>query len=442
VLLGLEGEGVRVHTGARGAGVVLEGLHLVEILASLLLEAVLAVEHQLEGIDGARELLRPSAATIGTREKHGRSGLGGGHQHVATVRTNVRGEHGGTGGEVPQVGARHGTMVGAEDQLLHGVVVGQTDLLGLASGGEGVRAGVLQLLDQVLMPLLGEATTLLGVEVHVVAVDLEGGAIGVLAELRREVEIQAHLVVLEGDQGQSQSRVAVEEEDQGQEHGTGDGGTTRRKKLTRGGHLTPRGLLALVQVQLAVQTPPALVVLVDALATDGQLDILDGTLGAEHGIVGPAGLLREVTIGDQLDVHVGDKITVAGHGHGHAAVVGSRAVHGLLDILHSEVSVAAVNGLEESNLGVASQVDILGTVSDKLHETSSHCLFCTIGQHFISARKIPHNFSHVYFKCQSLEKLLKILSSLGRRTRTRRTLVMSWLSTRGRMETLLRWKLS
>jgi hypothetical protein len=32
-----------------------------------------------------------------------------------------------------------------------------------------------------------------------------------------------------------------------------------------------------------------------------------------------------------------------------------------------------VTGLEESNLGVARKEHILGTVSDKLHETTSHC---------------------------------------------------------------------
>jgi hypothetical protein len=35
--------------------------------------------------------------------------------------------------------------------------------------------------------------------------------------------------------------------------------------------------------------------------------------------------------------------------------------------------------LEESNLGVTRQVDVLGAVSDKLHETTGHCeSFCTI----------------------------------------------------------------
>jgi len=50
VLLGLKGKGVRVDTQVRVAAVVVEGLHLVEVLPGLLLEPVLTVEDQLEGI--------------------------------------------------------------------------------------------------------------------------------------------------------------------------------------------------------------------------------------------------------------------------------------------------------------------------------------------------------------------------------------------------------
>ena len=82
-------------------------------------------------------------------------------------------------------------------------------------------------------------------------------------------------------------------------------------------------------------------------------------------------------------LHVTDKITftVAGNGDGDAAGVGGSTVDGLLDVLHREVSVALVFGLEESYLRVTGKVDILGTVSDELHKTASHfesC--CTIGR--------------------------------------------------------------
>ena len=107
--------------------------------------------------------------------------------------------------------------------------------------------------------------------------------------------------------------------------------------------------------------------LIDALTTDGQLNILDGTLSGPHGVIVGAGKLSERSLGLHLDVHVGDEITVAGDGNRDTAVVSGATVDGLLDVLHREVSVAAVNRLEEGNLGVTGKVNVLGAVSDKLH---------------------------------------------------------------------------
>ena len=367
MLLGLEREGVRVHTGHGGASVVLEGLDGVEVLASLLLEAVLAVEHKLEGVDGAISLLGPGGTAVG-HLKHGSTRRARGNDETITSRTEdgggVGGHDLGRGREVPKVGTRHGTLVSAEDELLDRVVVGETDLLGLASGREGIGTGVLNLLDEVLVTLLGEAATLLGVKVDVVSKDLEGGVIGVGAELVSEVEVKTDLVILERDEGKRKTGVAVEEEDEREEH----------LGVNRGGHLTPGRLLGLIEVKLGVQTPPLLVVLVDTLTTDGKLNILDGTLGDPAGIGArrsSASLEKGLSL--ELDVHVGDEITVTRDGDGDATVVRGGTVDSLLDVLHREVGVAAVDRLEESNLGVASQVDILGTVSDELHKTTGHC---------------------------------------------------------------------
>ena len=267
------------------------------------------------------------------------------------------------------------------------MVVGQT-LLNSGTSGHRVRTRVLNLLNEVLVTLLGEAAALLGVEVHVVTPDLEGGAVGVVGKVRGEVEVEADLVVLEGDEGEGQTGVAVEEEDEGEVDGTGGEGAG-------GAHLTPRGLLGLIEVELGVQTPPALVVLVDALTTDGQLNILDGTLGGPAG--GGAG---EGGVGSKLNIHIGDEITVAGDRDGNTAIVTGGTVDGLLNSLHSEVGVTTVNRLKESNLGVASQVDILGTVSDELHETSSHFIcFVLYSNIFFQREKIrtlfPHNTLNV-----------------------------------------------
>ena len=354
VLLGLEREGVRVHTGVGGAGVVVEGLNLVEVLTLLLLEAVLTVENQLEGVEGTNDILSEGdVGSLGASLEHGGTREGGGDEAVGTrnggevgLHENVRG----VGGEVPQ-----GIATQTPHQLLNGVVVGEADVLGAVTSN-GVNAGVLHLLDQVLVTLLSEAATLLGVKVDVVGVHLEGLEVG--GEIRREVNVNADLVVLESNEGQVETGVAVEEEEQGEVHG-----------LTVGtsGHLTIVGLLGLIEVKLGVQTPPLLVVLVDTLATDGQLNVVDGALGDPARSPGGRGVRHE------LEVHVTDEVTVTGDGDGHATGVGGSTVDGLLDVLHREVSVALVFRLVEGYFGVASQVDILGTVSYELHETTGHC---------------------------------------------------------------------
>ncbi len=177
MFLGLEREGIRVDTGHGGTRVVAVGLHLVEVLTGLLLEAVLAVEDKLEGFDGA-----DGTRTRGTFLDEAEGSFGGeqgdttrlGDGHIAVGQVRVRGvglEHniGGTnvGGEVPQFGVRGGSGGDGPHELLDGVVVRKADLLGLTRG-HGVNTSVLDLLDQVFVTLLGEAATLLGVQVHVV----------------------------------------------------------------------------------------------------------------------------------------------------------------------------------------------------------------------------------------------------------------------------------
>ena len=370
VLLGLEREGVRVHTGVGVARVVVVGLYLVEVLALLLLEAVLAVEDELEGRKGTRGFLS---------EGHGGTTVGAGNVEGSAKSTEGDGAVGGglgivvennlgvevAGGEVPQ-GRLRRSVGEAPRKLLDGVVVGEADLLG-RRGVNGVVASVLDLLDQVLVALLGEAAALLGVEVHVVGPDLEDGGVDEGRHVRREVDVNADLVVLEGNEGQVETGVAVEEEDEGEV----DGLTVARR-----GHLTPGSLLGLIQVKLGVQTPPLLVVLVDALTTDGKLNVVNGTLGDPVGIGGGVGGEGIQTTGLEFEVHVADEITVARNGDGDAAGVGGSTVDGLLDVLHREVGVALVFRLEKSHLRVTGKVNILGTVSYELHETTGHFESC------------------------------------------------------------------
>mgnify|MGYP001201462220 CR=1 FL=1 len=217
VLLGLEREGVRVDTGVGGASVVLEGLDLVEVLALLLLEAVLAVKHKLEGVEGTDLILSEDggATNLGTDTKHGGTISGEGHEGVGRSglrHTSVKLD-GGIGGRVGEV--EHGVLgegVGeAPHKLLNGVVVGEADLLGGARVN-GVSAGVLALLDEVLVTLLGESATLLSVKVDVVSPDLEGGGVEPLIEVRGQVKIQPDLMILQSNQRQIESWVSVEKE--------------------------------------------------------------------------------------------------------------------------------------------------------------------------------------------------------------------------------------
>jgi len=370
VLLGLERERVRVHTGRGRTGVVVEGLNLVEVLTLLLLEAVLTVEDELEGRKGTHSLLGVLLGG-GTGSVERSADRGDGHEAVGVIGAvecvgleNNLVLISGLGGEVPEIRARGGVGE-APDELLDGVVVGEADLLGLRRG-DGVRAGVLNLLNEVLVTLLGEAATLLGVKVDVVSPHLEDVGVEVGVEIGREVDIDANLVVLEGDEGEVETGVAVEEEDEGEVDGAGGSS----------GHLTPVSLLGLIKVELGVEAPPLLVVLVDALTTDGKLDVVDRTLGDPVAVVGGVGSRGVGRDRHELDVHVTDEITVAGNGDGDAAGVGGSTVDGLLDVLHREVGVALVFRLEEGHLRVTGKVNVLGAVRYELHETTGHFESC------------------------------------------------------------------
>jgi len=220
-------------------------------------------------------------------------------------------------GEVPQlrrnVGRGGGGVVEAPDKFLNWVVEGET-LVGGGARGDGVNTGVLDLLDEVFVTLLRESAALFGVEVDVVGPDLEHVSVTVAGELIGQIEVNAHFVVLKGNEWQVKTWVAVEEEDEWQIDGV---------TIDSSGHLSPVSLLGFVQVKLGVQTPPALVVLVNALTTDGQFSGRNRTFGnpvaiESGGVVVVLGRSRG-RVGFEFEVHVTDQITVAGNGHGNTA---------------------------------------------------------------------------------------------------------------------------
>ena len=116
-------------------------------------------------------------------------------------------------------------------------------------------------------------------------------------------------MVLESNQGKVEARVAVEEEEQRQIHADIGIGLATDVDIAARGHLAPLDLVHVVEEELGIQTPPGLVVLVDALATNGQLKILNSALS------------NPVVIGVGI---VAGEVEERGTGEGLAARAGSR----------------------------------------------------------------------------------------------------------------------
>jgi len=82
--------------------------------------------------------------------------------------------------------------------------------------------------------------------------------------------------------------------------------------------------------------------------------------------------LGDEEVGVILNPEILEKISVTADGDAYAGTGSNGTVDGLLNRLNGEVGVAAVNGLEECDLGLTSEVDILGAVGNELHKSSSH----------------------------------------------------------------------
>jgi len=511
VLFGAKGKRVNVDTGVGGCGVVLVGLHGVEVGAFTLREAVLAVKLELGGDDGVVAPAVEEEGGLGEDESAGIGDAGvlkeaGGLLNVVVVRgigTAVAGKVGGgvpNGGNgvaggvnraVPPAGAGHvngagivehvvvdegaggegGGFLAAEgvdgvgkgihgvgvveglgteevveeltalqggavvnvavglddpDELLDGVVEVELDLVG--GGTDGLVTGELELLDEVLVGVLGHAPALVGVQEDVV--NVEGGgneglvvsgddlaALGGRSALEgadgpqalvngANVEVDLDLVVLEGDEGEGKAGVAAVPELEGDVEGGLGEGVAGGANLARGGglartvnivkrgvgdvsqlggvadHGKVAGALVHGQGELVPDVHPVAVLAINALATDLHLhlgdDLLTGEVqptGVNTVLSGALHLLVDLGESD-LQVSAVSQITVAGNGASDTATEVGLAVESLLNGLHGKVGVALVGHLPESNLGVAGQVNVLGAIGDKLHQSSSHFCCC------------------------------------------------------------------
>jgi hypothetical protein len=305
------------------------------------------------------------------------------------------------------------------DKLLNGVVKVELDLVG--RGTDGLITGELKLLDEVLVGVLGHTSTLISVQEHVVNVEGSGneGLVvsrsdlhGASAQVRHspqallngaDIKVDLDLVVLKGDEGKGQTGVAAEPELKGDVEGglresiAGSANLARSVSVARtinvvkGGigdegqlgsvsnHLEVTALLLGGHGKLVPDVHPIAELAVDALATDLNLNLRDQLLTGEvkpTGInVATTGVLQRLAnLGESnLKVSAVSQITITRDGAGHAATEVSLAIESLLDRLHSEVSVTLVGNLPESDLGITSQVNVLGAIGDKLHKSSTHC---------------------------------------------------------------------
>ena len=404
MLLGLEREGVHVDADGGDVGVVLVGLDQVEVATLTLVEAIVAVELDLGRDDGvvAREALNTRDGVAGLQNRA-----------IPPIRVVVA--------LLALVGVDRGIRAVHErvtlddpDELLGGVV--EVELDAVRRGGDRLTARELELLNQVLVGDLGEAATLIRVEVDVVDVERRGDeagrrdtvADGVL--VRRggrgvveaqvgellELEPDLDLVVLEGNQGQGEAGVAVEPELEGDVErvlggavgdlvegvglGVGHAGRIARlaaldEEVDEGrhvaNHLGIARLLTGLLGELVPDVEPLGVVLVDLLAANLDVDVVDKVVpnpvepaelraGAVRGLEGDLGERG-------LEVDTVDEIAVTGdRALDLLAEVGGPG-KGLLNRLHGEVGVATVNDLEEGDLRVARKVDILCAIGNKLH---------------------------------------------------------------------------
>lgn len=254
-------------------------------------------------------------------------------------------------------------------ELLDGVVEVELDLaLRLLFTSE------LKLLNEVLVGDLGEAATLIGVEVDVVDVESGGverlGSAGNARGGAGELDNKLDLVVLEGNKGKGETRVAAEPELEGDVQGAC--GTVAVGSSVGGDTVNHLRVTVPVTGGLGKLVPdgqPLTVVLVNALATDLALD------GGNELVAEVIGVSVTSFEGREVNLHVNavDEVTVPGNGAGNFLAVISATVELLIDGLHREVGVTTVDNLPEGDLGVAREVDVLGAVGDELHETASHC---------------------------------------------------------------------
>lgn len=314
--------------------------------------------------------------------------------------------------------AVEGTDLEGPDELLGRVVEVKSVLL-VRRSGVGIDLHglllILNLLNEVLVTQLGVLASLTRLKVDVVNHDT-GISEGEVAQVRGrgtgpdkklgsllELELDSDLMVLQGDQRQSQTVVSAEPElernvqDSLREQdlsGVIEELLTAQGSKLRGvtDQLSVSALSGLVVGELPKDVEPDTEVLIDGHTTDLDLDLLEQSVSDTSDPSDLLGTGSEDIRSDGRNTDtkssLGSKITLTEHLNRVSTARSSR-VDRELDGLHSEVSVSSVDHLEVRNLRVARKIDILSTVCDEGNYTASHdrVLYC-IGRKILLYVKI------------------------------------------------------
>jgi hypothetical protein len=314
------------------------------------------------------------------------------------------------------------------DKLLNRVVKVELDLVGRRA--DGLITGELQLLNKILVGVLGHASALISVQEDVVDVErgsdqrLVVSSVDTTTSSRRgtayiatavertncpqalinrtDIKVDLDLVILKGDQRKSKTGVTAIPELEGDiqsslgESIAGSANLTRSVSLARAidgvkrrvgdkgklGSVSNHGIITLHLVnrksKVVPDVHPVTILAINALTTDLDLNLGNQLLTGEikptsiNTILGTA-LHSLVNLGESnLKISAVSQITITRNGASHTTTEVGLSVKSLLDRLHSKVGVTFVRYLPKGNLRVAGKINILGTISDELHKTSSH----------------------------------------------------------------------
>jgi hypothetical protein len=286
------------------------------------------------------------------------------------------------------------------DEFLTRVIEVQLDLVGRRTNR--LITSELELLDQILMGVLGHLTTLISVQEYIIYIERSGNerlVVGVgdllrtsASKLRNcpqalinraQVKVDLNLVVLEGDQRKGKTGVTAEPElERNIESGLRKG-VARSAYLTRGvgvaraidiregrisdisklggvaNHLVVTTLLVLSKGKLVPDVHPVTILTVDTLTTDLNLYLGNKLLTREvqpAGINAASGVLHGLVDlrKSNLQVSAVGKISITGDSASYTTTEIGLTVESLLDRLHSEVSMTTVCDGPESDLWLTS----------------------------------------------------------------------------------------